>query len=495
MAQPSFLCHHIRQRFIRRLHLDRNSLHNLQSPSFNRASSLSGLFDITRTRRRPSSFSISLLTIRSFVNYRRPVDADSTYRAIFAQLRAKRVRHLVLDLRENGGGSDNASAGLLRYLADAPVQPLRSVRRSTINVDPSLRPAFETWGDPAETFAPTESLFVKRADCWYAERGVEVSLPPAAESFAGHVSLLVGRHNGSGATMLLAVLQQIRARTGRLRLVGEETGGSAEGPTAGQILFLKLPKSKMRVRVPLKRSDVNVASVVKGFGVFPELDATETLADFRAGVDRALITARTTPWRSVSSPLAPTVGLMQGELEYRDYCNGRRVILPTWAHTAPIGPSGAFRVRTIYDDGPGNTIYSTDEVRVVGGRWIEGSAGEKQDTLRIVSRVRKGTDLELVLLGSGMDDNQQVDFRYTVTLGANVSRQLRSSVCRGRTGSTGMSTGSNGTLKGLRVALQSLRNRHTGSDGLCAPGLKPSYHFADDFSLHSRDTGESPHCG
>lgn len=453
------------------------------------------MFDITRTRRRPSSFSISLLTIRSFVNYRRPVDADSTYRAIFAQLRAKRVRHLVLDLRENGGGSDNASAGLLRYLADAPVQPLRSVRRSTINVDPSLRPAFETWGDPAETFAPTESLFVKRADCWYAERGVEVSLPPAAESFAGHVSLLVGRHNGSGATMLLAVLQQIRARTGRLRLVGEETGGSAEGPTAGQILFLKLPKSKMRVRVPLKRSDVNVASVVKGFGVFPELDATETLADFRAGVDRALITARTTPWRSVSSPLAPTVGLMQGELEYRDYCNGRRVILPTWAHTAPIGPSGAFRVRTIYDDGPGNTIYSTDEVRVVGGRWIEGSAGEKQDTLRIVSRVRKGTDLELVLLGSGMDDNQQVDFRYTVTLGANVSRQLRSSVCRGRTGSTGMSTGSNGTLKGLRVALQSLRNRHTGSDGLCAPGLKPSYHFADDFSLHSRDTGESPHCG
>lgn len=105
--------------------------------------------------------STALLTIRSFLNYRKPIDAESTYRAIFSRLRAQRFRHLVLDLRENGCGSDDAAAGLLRYLADAPVQPLRSVRRRTIKVDPSLRSAFDAWGDPAEIFAPAESLFVK----------------------------------------------------------------------------------------------------------------------------------------------------------------------------------------------------------------------------------------------------------------------------------------------------------------------------------------------
>lgn len=237
-----------------------------------------------------------LITIRSFVNYRKPVDVDTVYHRIFAELRARKVPNLVIDLRENGGGSDDASWGLLRFLADAPVKPLRSIRRRTINIDPVLRGAFQTWGDPAEIFSPDETLFTKPADGWYSERNADSILQPSIDRFDGRVSALVGRHNGSGATMLLAVLRQIGRRTGKLRLVGENTGGSAEGPTGGQILFLSLPNSKIRVRIPLKRSDVNIESPLKGFGVFPDVVAIETLDDFRVGCDRALREAMRT-WR------------------------------------------------------------------------------------------------------------------------------------------------------------------------------------------------------
>ena len=371
------------------------------------------------------------LTIRSFVNYRQPLNADSLYRTIFAQLRSRHVAHLILDLRDNGGGSDDASSALIPYLADAPVQLTRRIRRRTIHVDSTLAAAFDTWGDRTPIFSPAESLFTKDSGGWFTEKQQEPSLQPQAERFTGRVSILVGRRNGSGATMLLGVLQQIGARTGRLRLVGEETGGSAEGPTAGQILFLQLPNSGIRARIPLKRTDINVASFVPGMGLFPDVDATETPADFRAGVDRALVTARTMPWRTPQSPLAPTIGLMQGELEYRDYQGGERVLLPTWIHTSPIGATGAFRQRTIYDDGPGNTIYSTDELRVAGNRWIEG-AGVAEDgapvagsVLRIVSRSAISANQRLVLLGSGMDDNKKVDFRYTVTLGDSLSTRLK----------------------------------------------------------------------
>jgi Peptidase family S41 len=373
----------------------------------------------------------AMLTLRSFVNYRTPIDADSLYRAIFGQLKTRNVRHLIVDLRENGGGSDDASWGLLRYFTDVPVTPLRGVRRRTIRIDSTLAAAFDTWGDRASIFTPTPTSFESENAGWYAERGAVPALAPAPNAFRGHVSLLTGRRNSSGSTMLLAVLQQLGARNGRLRLVGEETGGSAEGPTAGQILFLRLPESRIRVRIPLKRSDVNVSDVVTGLGVFPDVDATETLSDFRAGIDRALVSARTVPWRVPASPLAPTVGVMRGVLEYRDYTGGRRVLLPTVVHTAPIGTRGAFRQRTIYDDGPGNTIYSTDELRIVGDQWIEGAAaadGETADerrALRIVSRRRTPAGLVLVLRGRGMDDNLPAEFRYTVTLGPRIQTRLK----------------------------------------------------------------------
>ena len=372
----------------------------------------------------------AVLTIRSFVNYRKPVNADSLDRSRFAQLSKRHVKQLVIDLRDNGGGSDDASNALLPYLTDVPVQPVNASRRRTIGIAASLRKSFSTWGDGSTIFAPADSLFTRGSGGMFVERAAPERFRPAAERFTGRVSVLTGKRNASGATMLIAVLQQIGARTGRLRVIGEETGGSAHGPTAGQVLFLTLPSSDVHVRVPLKRADVNVTNAVSGFGVFPDIDATETLDDFRARRDVAMDAAIHIPWAKSSSPLSPIGGLMTGVLEYRDYQSGRRVLLPTWQHMSPMAERGAvraaaFRERVVYDDGPGNTIYSTNEIRVVGNPWIEGEASGKPDTLRIVARKVVGANTVFTLRGSGMDDNKPVEFRYTVTLGARVSKRLK----------------------------------------------------------------------
>jgi hypothetical protein len=371
------------------------------------------------------------LTVRSFVNYRTPVNVDSLYGGIFDSIRARGARHLIVDLRENGGGSDDASWGLVRHLITAPVQPSRGVRRRTLRIDSTLAAAFDTWGDRATIFTPAESLFTARADGWYVERGSDYVLTPSARGFAGRVSLLTSQRNSSGATMLLAVLQEAGRRTGRIRLVGEETGGSAEGPTAGQILFLRLPSSGIRVRIPLKRSDVNVDPQLPMMGVLPDIDAASTVADVRAGIDRALIVARTALWRLRASPFTPVLGVMRGVLEYRDYGNGKRVTIPATLHSAPVGATGAIRQRVLYDDGPGNQIYSTDQIRISGTRWIEGSATEEggrptgEDTLRIVSTKPVSDGVEYTLRGNGMDDNVAVEFRYRVTIGPRVWRRLK----------------------------------------------------------------------
>lgn len=171
----------------------------------------------------------AMLRLRSFVNYRVPINADSLYRTLFAQFRERRVKHLLIDLREKGGGSDDASSGLVTYLTDVHLQPVRAARRRTIRIDSTLAAAFDTWSERASVFTPNASLFDARPDGWFVERFASPTLQPAQAAFAGRVSVLIGRSNSLGSTMLVAALQQMGARTGRLRLVGEETGGSAEG--------------------------------------------------------------------------------------------------------------------------------------------------------------------------------------------------------------------------------------------------------------------------
>ena len=88
--------------------------------------------------------------------------------------------------------------------------------------------------------------------------------------------------------MLLARMKD----AGRIRLVGEATGGSAEGPTAGILFFLKLPNSGITVRVPWKRQYMDIAKFEAGKGLLPDVPVAETIEDFRSGVDRALESAR-----------------------------------------------------------------------------------------------------------------------------------------------------------------------------------------------------------
>jgi hypothetical protein len=228
--------------------------------------------------------------------------------------------------------------------------------------------------------------------------------------------------------MLLAVLQHAgqdtASRGGRIRVVGEETGGSAEGPTAGQMLFLKLPASGIRVRVPLKRTDVNVPFVA-GMGVFPDVDAVEDVSDLRAGRDRALQVARRHPWGTPTALLAQPRGVLRGTLTYKDYGTGRMVPLPTVQHVAPLGLSSAVRARIIYDDGPGNTIYASEVMRIAGNRMLLGDGTTGMDTLVIASRQVTPEGTTLVLRGRGMDDNQPVEFRFTWTIGPRVFRRLK----------------------------------------------------------------------
>jgi hypothetical protein len=244
------------------------------------------------------------LRIETFVNYRNPVDPATVYDPIFQAIGIAGAGHLIVDLRENGGGSTDASEGLARYLLEKPFFLTKSVRLKAIRYG-DLPQHIQSWGDPKELFEPPVERFRKLPDGWYEE------IPEAGSSrltdvsphrFKGRVTVLIGPANGSGSTMLIAKLKD----EGRVRLVGLPTGGSAEGPAGGQIFFLKLPNSGITVRVPTKLSLTNVSSFRRGHGVSPDVEVRPTLEDFLAGRDPALDAALGAPAsrRSVAGPSA-----------------------------------------------------------------------------------------------------------------------------------------------------------------------------------------------
>jgi C-terminal processing protease CtpA/Prc len=112
---------------------------------------------------------------------------------------------------------------------------------------------------------------------------------PFSSRFPGRVSVLIGPYVASGTTMMLAVLRE----HAELRLVGEPTAGSAEGPTAGLLFFLTLPKSRIRVNLPVFSQRTSATRFEPGLGVAPDVLVRETIADLLAGRDAALEAA----WR------------------------------------------------------------------------------------------------------------------------------------------------------------------------------------------------------
>jgi hypothetical protein len=111
-----------------------------------------------------------------------------------------------------------------------------------------LRDHIDTW-DPA-ALNPDPSLFTPREAGGFlvSERASNQLVPfeRAGNAFDGEIVILTSRRNSSGVTQMVGALSDQEGVT----LIGEETGGTQKGPTAGIIWFLSLPESGIVVRVP-----------------------------------------------------------------------------------------------------------------------------------------------------------------------------------------------------------------------------------------------------
>jgi Peptidase family S41 len=223
---------------------------------------------------------IAQIRIRGFGGRDYPQWMEDTFKT----LREKGTKVLILDLRNNGGGTDMYGAMLVSYLTDKPFRYFDHINIKTIT--PSFKEHLD-WRAENEarlregaTPNPAGGFQVNaKGHLGVAEQ------PPGKYPFMGKVFVLIDGGTFSTAADFCAVTHHLKRAT----FIGEETGGGYYGNNSGVQPTLTLPNSKVRVRLPMYEYwNATPGYDGKRRGTLPDYTVATKAANLLRGVDEQL---------------------------------------------------------------------------------------------------------------------------------------------------------------------------------------------------------------
>lgn len=201
------------------------------------------------------------------------------YRRSFRELKERGVGHLVIDIRNNGGGNVDNQARLAKYLKSGAFR----VADSAVAVANRLGKWRKHISGPLLNGFLLRFFTRKAKDGLYHLRYWERHLnrPKQRHFFEGRVYLLIGGPTFSAASLFAGSLKG----QPNVTLVGEETGGGAHSNNGLLIPTLTLPNTGIRVRLPLFRLVPPNGAPMEGRGVMPDVRVRPTVDAVRKGLD------------------------------------------------------------------------------------------------------------------------------------------------------------------------------------------------------------------
>jgi len=208
----------------------------------------------------------------------------------FKKIEQHNVEHLIIDLRNNGGGDEIISRELFKNIAQEPFTLFKDSYLLTRKI-PNKELYIEKVG---KMNAFGKIGLCKGKDGFYRLNSFGRMIfrssnrfkahKPIENNFKGKIYTLTNAYSFSAAGEMAASL---KTNTNSI-FIGEEPGGNSHKVVAGEIFTLVLPNSKNRIRIPVANQIVN--SIVKPVdrGVIPDYKVRNTIDDMINGKDAAL---------------------------------------------------------------------------------------------------------------------------------------------------------------------------------------------------------------
>jgi len=209
--------------------------------------------------------------------------SDEFYKKTFARISHAKSPYLIIDVRNNYGGSLYEINNLYSYLADEPFTLIKPSQLTSRNAplrtnyfrkSNPLEYALKSIAYPSYFFAQTFSTYKKDGKVFYKMKA-DKPTKPKKEAFHGKVFVLINGGSFSASSIITAKLKNDKRAT----LVGEETGGANDGTVAGFYSYQKLPNSEIRFPIGLLLVQPNINFSDSRKGVIPDVTVPENMQD------------------------------------------------------------------------------------------------------------------------------------------------------------------------------------------------------------------------
>ncbi|MBA3682675.1 MAG: hypothetical protein H0W73_16160 [Bacteroidetes bacterium] len=205
---------------------------------------------------------------------------NKAYRRIFRNLKKNKTENLIIDLRNNGGGSLENSYNLLSYLIDtAQTQTLKTAIRSY---------PYKKYTHGEVFFKLMRfgfSLISKKRTINDTDNFIYTIKPRKKNHYNNNIYVLINGGSFSASCLVAAYLKENK----RAVFVGEETAGAREGCNAGITPYYKLPNTKAKIRMPAFRIVHDVSPKITGHGIMPDYSITYTIKDILSKKDLEML--------------------------------------------------------------------------------------------------------------------------------------------------------------------------------------------------------------
>ena len=212
-----------------------------------------------------STHTIAYMQLNSFSGW----GLQRFFRRSFKTIKRDSIHHVIIDVRYNGGGNIDNFVALSRYVADKPFTIGDSVSARSLKFPYPTRVKF-WWFYKMFGWTMVHRESDGRLHMGMNER--QLYEPRKRLHFDENLYVLTGGTSFSATILFLHSIQH-RSNT---TTIGEETGGGARGNSAVMTPDIRLPNTKVLLRLPLFRLVTDHSLPENGHGIYPGMYAPVT---------------------------------------------------------------------------------------------------------------------------------------------------------------------------------------------------------------------------